>query len=508
MKEMQLVCPNSQCSAEGYFNQKFCLHCGTDLVESNSHDTKISGHQNAEVSVDPEDRTEVPHLNIELQYKHFYLRTGEYGCIPLRLKNKGDKPIRYVHLTVECSAFSSGKQQAHLDKQISLPKGAFTEFGECEGEFGEASGQFPVHLSGNYADGNSIYAFRGRFTINVRGSETRGASIIVEDAGALMMESIDSHAVENIVVRDGGAADISRLQEGPAGARGEWTPVHLDYDPAATGFLREYETGFENSQSLPIQQSSRKTRAFLQIKTNGSQRSIQVLTGNSWRLGRSTQHADVVTALLPATEENNSRSERISREHCVLSLHNQNKITVEDCSSNGTVVSGQPIGGPACLIDGGRLSLAGVMSFHCHEYRDYSNVKEVKAIKNRSQTIMDYSASLATIDVAQLSVEAPLNCFSLHRDDSFRDKLSYLFLSRYVRMGSSPVCGIQLEDNSVAPQHAQLVFQEKGFYLLDMGSGTTAVNGQKVAPRGMCFLPNNTEVQIRLGETEIVFTAT
>lgn len=509
MDQIKLECPNPQCPAEVYTDHNNCPICGTRLVPYFNRKIRTgTGSPITDISNAADDEFGAEQLDIELQYKHLYLRAGEYGCIPLRLLNRGQEPVTQIHLTVKSAAFHSEKTSVQLDRKILLETDTLAEFGECEGHVADTPGQFPVHLSGYYTVGESTLAFRGRFTLSVSSADEKGPSIIVDDAGALMMDGVDVAAVNNIFVRDGGAADISCLKKGPAGTRGEWISVHLDYDPATTRLLHDFQTSTKDVQTVSVQYSNKKSRAFLRINADGYERSVQILTGNNWKIGRSRTSSDVVADLLPVTEENNQKSERISREHCKLFLHNTNRITVEDLSSNGTSLSGSKVQGPLCLMDGGRLTLAGVMDFYCQEFRDYSQVEEVSSIKNRSQTIMDFSTSLASVNVESLASKAPLNCFTLLRGDEFRDKLSYVFLCRYVRLGSSSVCGIQIEDQTVAPQHAQLIFQEDGFYLFNMGKGATWVNERPVAPRAMCPLPQDAEVNIRLGETEMSFSVT
>jgi len=507
-----IQCPSPECSVQQEKGQKFCSQCGTQMTELSQPDltTKtglptlgVAGLSGQECPLD----CTTP--DIELAYKHFTLYSGQHGSIPLRIVNKGEKLITRVQLSTKSSAFAGEEDGMAVDREVRLAPGQFTEISECDFIMGEHVGQFAMALHGHYQiDGETPVAFRGRFTLHLMDPDKPGASIVIEDAGSAMMDSVDLHGVDNIIVRDGGAADLGRLQKGAAHVTEKWIPAQVEYDPEKTRLLEEFFNTRQTTQAdtIPNTQATFKSRAFFRIGENSTLRTIQIFTGEKLTLGRNPEQANLVTTLLPFSEENRKKGDYISSRHCTLQVENNDTVFLEDLSRNGTSLQGEKVEKYARLRNGQQFCLANVLSYEYQEFRELSELKEVSAIRRNAATIVDYSASLARLDLDNLREHAPLDCFFLNRCDSYRDKLQYLFLRRCVTIGASSTCGLQLEYPSIADKHARLVLLESGYCLEDLNSpGGTRVNGVLLTVGRLEPLPVGQDVSICFGELEVVF---
>ena len=240
---------------------------------------------------------------------------------------------------------------------------------------------------------------------------------------------------------------------------------------------------------------------------NKADRTVQIYTGDTFTLGRNGQKVDMVTTILPATKENNEKSSKISREHCVISIRKQNRVILSDCNSkNGVTVQGTRVTKEHELTDGSRLVLANVFRLDFHEFRELASIREISEIRQNALTINEYSTRIGGLKLEVLRRDIPLDCFSLSRCDEYSSRLQYLFLRRFVGIGSSISNGLYLDHPSVAKKHARLILMENGYYLeaLDTQSETWMDN-KRLYPGMPQPLPVNRAVPLRFGESTASF---
>jgi len=97
--------------------------------------------------------------------------------------------------------------------------------------------------------------------------------------------------------------------------------------------------------------------------TNSHVLPVHLTAGPRFTVGRSAAMADFVTRILPENDTNDARTNRLSRVHAVLEIHDR-QITLRDGngngpSLNGSVLDGQPLtpNHPTVLPQRGRLTL-------------------------------------------------------------------------------------------------------------------------------------------------------
>jgi hypothetical protein len=227
-------------------------------------------------------------------------------------------------------------------------------------------------------------------------------------------------------------------------------------------------------------------------------------------MGRSGEQVDLVTTLLPATEENIEKTNHISAKHCAISIRQENNVFITDCKSkNGIVAQGKKITRQHKLSNKSRIVLANTFRLDFCEYRELSAIREVREIRQNSNiTINEFSTQIGNLPLEELRLDVPLDCFTLTRCDDFRDKLQYLFLRRFADIGSSFSNGLYINHRSVAKKHARLVLMVNGYHLeaLDR-QRVTLIEDKRLYPGRPKLLPANRPVKLSFGEVTVIFNA-
>ena len=446
-------------------------------------------------------------LDILLEYQHEVLKCTEHGCIPLRLTNTGDRIITKIHFKARCDAFSHYTPPEPFS--VYLTKGASTRWISMDFSIGPVPGPYLVTIEGAFVDDhNNPQAFRGVFKIIVRKPLSPRGKLTIEDGhGIDISNNIDLEAVD-VIIKDASGIDLSmsaNLEKG-------WLAIRLEADFDTNGLLKEWisrERTTRRHRLHPLQPVSEQgqpcDRAILRINGPMGEKSIMIWTNRECSLGRSPAKADIVCILMPGDQENNRKSQGISRKHCYLTVVGQ-MVSVTDANSTcGTFVDNQRIDNLHVLNSGEIIGLGNLLALQYQDFRRLSGTREVNAALDGCRNVFDCTNALSTLNLDRLKQNAPLESFRLRRVNNYQDRLEYLFLLTSATIGASSRCAVRLDDRTVADQHARLVIAERSFHLIDLNSPAgTRVNGHRLEPYMAC--PLGRAATIHIGDVSMRFS--
>jgi pSer/pThr/pTyr-binding forkhead associated (FHA) protein len=164
-----------------------------------------------------------------------------------------------------------------------------------------------------------------------------------------------------------------------------------------------------------------------------------------------------------------------SRYHAELRLDRGHAYLLDRGSMNGTSVNGQKIWGLAPLQDGDVLEIGGQR----FRYEDLSP----QASKSARTAASDDNTETAALPalIAQPPQPPPL-AGQLVLSSGPDAGLVFALSKPILTIGRSSDCDLVINDASISRQHVQIIRQEMGWYVQDLGSRNgTAINGQRLS---------------------------
>jgi pilus assembly protein CpaF len=191
------------------------------------------------------------------------------------------------------------------------------------------------------------------------------------------------------------------------------------------------------------------------------------LTKKRFTIGKQTEGNSLVL------ERNN-----ISRQHCEIIFYNNQYIVKDLNSSNGTFVNGQKIAKPVILKDGCVITLG------------------------------DFSLRFIERDAPQRQVGIPVpvnveaRVYLKIRDLTTNHERNFPITKNTITLGKADEVDVVLPRNNISRRHCEILFQNNGYYLKDLGSanGTYVNNVRLTAP-----IELYNSMKISLKEFEIIF---
>ncbi len=170
-----------------------------------------------------------------------------------------------------------------------------------------------------------------------------------------------------------------------------------------------------------------------------------------------------------------------SRYHAELRLDHGRAYLLDRGSMNGTAVNGQKIWGLAPLQDGDLLDVGG-QRFRYEDLRPQAS----KTAKAASEDERDHpentteTARLPALTAQAVQPAVPVGQLVLSGGPNAGQV--FALNKAILTIGRGSECDIMLPDGSISRKHTQIIRQELGWYVQDLGSlNGTAINGQRLS---------------------------
>ncbi|MCE0522354.1 MAG: toll/interleukin-1 receptor domain-containing protein [Methylacidiphilales bacterium] len=274
----------------------------------------------------------------------------------------------------------------------------------------------------------------------------------------------------------------------------------LDYEVSMRALAQE-ESGARNRLQIPgsfLHQAQEGTLLKLdpvEAAPNAHDREIRLVARSSFCLGRSRDEADFLTWFWPRNEANDQKTRRISKKHCILSLHGPKIYVRDNETSNHTALGGQELttkdGEP--LERRGILKIANVYSLDVTPFS--SNAPEGPAIANlrnwsgaQTETAAILRGSVRFIPMTPQVL--PQNATWLLTDGAF---------------GTSRANPIILDVRGLAEIQGRFHHHLGGFWIESpVNNGAVHINGARLEPG--FIVPLVTGQTVKFGETSFRVT--
>ncbi|MFO8032523.1 MAG: FHA domain-containing protein, partial [Desulfohalobiaceae bacterium] len=178
----------------------------------------------------------------------------------------------------------------------------------------------------------------------------------------------------------------------------------------------------------------------------------------------------------------NQQTGFVSRKHLSLQISGD-ACVLKDHSTNGTWIDRSCINKQEAELRNNQvINLGGVYCFKYEEFRDLSR------LKGRLRDLQLSRQSTGTphhtvTGIKQEMKDLPISAVCLRRLGGNSNNCQYFMVLKELDIGSNKANALVLKDDSVAGQHAKLLFQGNRVQLLDLGSSSaTRLNDQDLEP--------------------------
>src|SRR5579883_213501 len=199
--------------------------------------------------------------------------------------------------------------------------------------------------------------------------------------------------------------------------------------------------------------------------------------------GKYAQHQIALTrqVILLGRERDNDillEADLASRYHAQLRLDRGHAYLLDSGSMNGTSVNGQKIWGLAPLEDGDVLEVGG-QRFSFTDLRPQGSARNATPKEQRGGEQLDETAALSALSPQPTRPGIPAGRLIVTGGPEAGKTVS--LHGAIVTIGRESECDLVIPDASISRRHAQVLCQESGWYIQDMGSRNgTALNGQRL----------------------------
>ena len=192
-------------------------------------------------------------------------------------------------------------------------------------------------------------------------------------------------------------------------------------------------------------------------------------------------------AILLGRERDNDillETDLASRYHAELRLERGRAYLLDRGSMNGTSVNGQKIWGLAPLQDGDVLEIGG-QRFRYSDLHPQAN-GPAKAPTRSERASDEYDADTAALPaLAAQSPRPAVTAGQLVLNGGPGAGQVFALNKALLTIGRGSECDVVIPDVSISRRHAQILRQETGWYVQDLGSRNgTAINGQRLSAPG------------------------
>ena len=274
----------------------------------------------------------------------------------------------------------------------------------------------------------------------------------------------------------------------------EFTKSFLPVPLAAVAAVREIpESAAPASRfSTPVHDPALAERCVLRA-LNRAVRSVRLMTGPEFRIGRSRTQADLACAFLPHNATNDARSLRLSKNHVAL-LAGDSAIWIRDLgSTNGSRLDGRPLETepvPLALSAAGRtIVLAG----------GYEITFESFATAAAAQANGDARA------VARHEAAA-VGGLRFRRPRTTGEVADVIWLLSTAGIGSALDAALRCADSSVAPLQGELAHSSAGFVFRNLAANPVVSIDLSPLAQGESA-PLRAGMHLRIGQGEWVVEA-
>lgn len=449
------ICPS--CQSQVRPEDDFCGSCGNKLAKAASESSGSAAQP-------------VTNLPIRLEVKlGRQFKLGTHGNLDFRVVNQTRNDIPNVELGIE--------------SRLTLHEG--TEF-----SFDVPAGQDVPHFVTFIAAYEGQHYFSFRFEVN-RSDVFVGRfpiEVLSDSSNTQIINFTDARRIEGRVVvgTEGTKLSLAPRVEKPI-ATDEFVEVLLRRPPKiTTSHGKRPLAGFEHARY-------QSERLSLHVRRNKELVSICLLAKESSVMGRQRHGADIVTRVyLPGGEICND-NERVSRIHAAVTFTNDG-ATFQDKSKYGSQLGNRRLSlGECCLLpQRTEICLADVFRLTCELF--YGDGVEILASYRR---FADRHIGMAVAEPV-----GRLRAVRLKRLDELADTEEYVMFQHVVTIGSGPLCEVQLDDDSVCPQHAQIVWLGDSMWIEPLQTiRPTLVDGQ-VIPRNR-LVPLRPNLHLQFGDVEV-----
>jgi pSer/pThr/pTyr-binding forkhead associated (FHA) protein len=236
-------------------------------------------------------------------------------------------------------------------------------------------------------------------------------------------------------------------------------------------------------------------RTIRSVPASGEERLREPLgPGAAWGLlehldGRYHQRQVALSrqAILLGRERDNDillETDLASRYHAELRLERGRAYLLDRGSMNGTSVNGQKIWGLAPLQDGDLLEIGGQRFRYSDLHPQANGATRAASRSERASDAYDGDTAALPALAAQASRPAVAAGQLLQSGGPGAGQV-FALNKALLTIGRGSECDVVIADGSISRRHAQILWQETGWYVQDLGSRNgTAINGQRLTAPG------------------------
>lgn len=192
-------------------------------------------------------------------------------------------------------------------------------------------------------------------------------------------------------------------------------------------------------------------------------------------------------AILLGRERDNDillETDLASRYHAELRLERGRAYLLDRGSMNGTAVNGQKIWGLVPLQDGDLLEIGG-QRFRYTDLHPQANPPAGAATKSERASDEHDADTAALPALAAQSPRPAVTAGQLLLSSGPGAGQGFALNKALLTIGRGSECDVVIPDVSISRKHAQILRQETGWYVQDLGSRNgTAINGQRLSAPG------------------------
>ena len=314
------------------------------------------------------------------------------------------------------------------------------------------------------------------------------------------------------VVLKGGDKALINLQQGAT----------LDEEPAE----ETESTSITHSYQLKVDQGRAQQIPFRSTRfTNGQPLESAVLEWGSqmrwlllpkrkarwtWSLGRNRGN-DVITRFLPRSQENDTRTAKLSRRHLELELTDEG-LQFHDHSSSGICLDDRPVdgdvlgkgdAGPAHNLElGDPLGAYFGLDLYLFAQPDDPFQRQEQELQNT----LRYEALDEPLRQLSHAHKSQIDTVLLRRTDELEDQEAYVLLCQHVSIGRSETfSSIAIDEEDIQKDHARILYARRTFWLENRTNDPSLVliDGDPLPPLELA--PLSCEMELTFGSTTTVF---
>ena len=318
------------------------------------------------------------------------------------------------------------------------------------------------------------------------------------------------------VVLKGGDKALINLQQG---ATPDEEPAE-DTEVESPSITHSYQLKVDQTHAKQIPFRSRRFSSGQRLESAmlelGSQKRWLLLPKRrarwNWTFGRNRDN-DVITRFLPRSEENDTKTSKLSRRHLELELTDAG-LQFPHRSGSGVCLDRRPIGDDDLLtkVDAGAphmLELGDPLG-SCFELDLYLFAQPDDPFQRAEQQIRNtlcYEALEEPLQLLRHAEASQIDTVLLTRTDELEHQEAYVLLCRHASIGGSEFySSIAIDDDDAIQQdHARILYARRTFWLENRTSDPSLVliNGDPLPPLELA--PLSCEMELTFGSTTTMF---